>query len=213
MTDRLLIFTRYPTSGRSKTRLIPALGAHGAACLHRRMAERTLATARQAASRLPLALEVHFTGGAREELASWLGPDPIYVAQQGADLGERLIAAIGRHKGSAGRMVVIGTDCPQLEVRHLEQAFSALHTDPLVLGPASDGGYYLLGLSADGIRRALPELLRDINWGSERVLAQTMATAERLQLRVQLLPELDDIDRPQDLTPERLAGIDIDHDA
>ncbi|WP_317619414.1 TIGR04283 family arsenosugar biosynthesis glycosyltransferase [Laspinema olomoucense] len=196
--DRLIIFTRLPYPGTTKTRLIPALGAGGAALLHRQLGEHTLATVRDGLQQKmpkPIAVEVRFTGGTLEQMQGWLGEDLEYRPQSEGDLGDRLIVATQEaFEAGCSRLVLIGTDCPDLDARILRQAFDSLHSHDLVLGPAMDGGYYLIGLS-----RFVPELFQGIAWGTGEVLAQTLAVASSESLTVAKLPELRDIDRPEDL--------------
>jgi hypothetical protein len=98
-------------------------------------------------------------------------------------------------QGHAEKVVIIGTDCPGLNFQILTQAFEATHTLDLVLGPAIDGGYYLIGL-----RRFIPELFINIDWGSSQVLHQTVEIANQLNLSYHYLPQLADVDRPEDLS-------------
>lgn len=191
----LLIFTRYPEPGRTKTRLIPALGARAAADLHRRMTEQALTTARRFAARHSVALEVCYTGGDPALMQQWLGADLPLRAQSDGDLGARLREAFqGAFQQGGERVVIIGSDCPGITPEILAAAFAALHQRDLVLGPASDGGYYLIGLS-----RAIPPLFEGIRWGTDGVLRHTLQIAEDLDLRCGLLDPLDDVDRPEDL--------------
>lgn len=195
IAQRLLIFTRYPEPGRTKTRLIPHLGAEGAAKLHAELVRHTLAWADDLARLCDVAVEVHFTGGDTASMQSLFGPQRDYRPQVDGDLGDRMAHACERaFRTGARRVVVVGTDCPDLSADRVATAFRSLATHDVVVGPALDGGYYLIGLS-----RAQPALFREIAWGSERVLAQTLATAEHEALSVQQLPPLDDIDLPDDL--------------
>ena len=115
--------------------------------------------------------------------------------QPAADLGERLTYAFAQaFAGGAARAVVIGTDCPGLSAALLGQAFEELRTHDLVVGPADDGGYYLLGLSAPR-----PALFANKAWSTATVLADTLADAARLHLRVARLPTLHDVDGAPDL--------------
>ncbi len=194
--DYLIIFTRYPQPGKVKTRLIPALGAAGAAALHQRMAEHTLAQARALRQTRGLSIEVWFTGSSTlAQMQEWLGTDVEYCVQPEGDLGDRMVSAFKSvfSKGYTSALVV-GTDCPDLNTALLAQGFSALAHHELVLGPAIDGGYYLIGL-----RRLVPELFVDIAWSTGEVLEKTVAIAQRLNLTPFLLPYLTDIDIPQDL--------------
>jgi rSAM/selenodomain-associated transferase 1 len=193
--DRLILFTRYPEPGKAKTRLIPALGAEGAAALHQQMADHTVGQVRMFQLQHPLCVEVRFAGGNRDLMQRWLGSDWMYTGQGEGDLGDRM----GRSFQSAfnagvNRVLLIGTDCPDLDALLLEQAFCQLQHHDLVLGPASDGGYYLIGL-----RRWIPPLFSGIEWSTAGVLERTLAIAEDLNLSVALLPVLSDVDYPADL--------------
>ncbi|WP_317619325.1 TIGR04283 family arsenosugar biosynthesis glycosyltransferase [Laspinema sp. D2d] len=196
--DRLIIFTRLPYPGMTKTRLIPALGPTGAALLHRQLGEHTLATVREGLQQKilkPIAVEVQFTGGTLEQMQGWLGEEWEYRPQSEGDLGDRLkLAAQEAFAAGCSRVVIIGTDCPDLDAGILLQAFESLNSHDLVLGPAMDGGYYLIGLS-----RFVPELFDGIAWGTGEVLAQTLAVASSKSLTVAQLPKFRDIDRPEDL--------------
>ncbi|MBI5488040.1 MAG: TIGR04282 family arsenosugar biosynthesis glycosyltransferase [Deltaproteobacteria bacterium] len=200
----LIILTRYPVPGRVKTRLIPALGAERAAALHGELARLTLAAAREARASAGCAVEVHHDGGDVAAMAAWLGDDVAFEPQVDGDLGRRLrYAAESALARRPGRVVLVGSDCPQLEARHLVDAFAALATSGVVLGPARDGGYYLIGLS-----RSAPELFDGIPWGTDRVLARTLEVIRSTGCSVLLLDPLADIDEPDDLRilPDALAG-------
>jgi len=128
-------------------------------------------------------------------MSQLFGTDLHYVEQQGADLGERLEnAAAAAFLDGAKRVVIIGTDCPGLDADHLHAALRALQQAEVVLGPAADGGYYLIGLSQHH-----REFFEGIDWGTERVLQQTLAKARAARCRVHLLPQLADVDHPEDL--------------
>ena len=148
---RIALFVRYPTPGVAKTRLIPALGAEGAAALHRHLVEHTLATMR--ASGLPF--EVRGTGATARDFATWLGSDVPVVEQGDGDLGERLARV-------PAPVLLIGSDAPDLTVANLHAAAAALEGGEAVIGPAADGGYWLLGLS-----RPRPGLYPSLPWGSD----------------------------------------------
>ncbi|MBW4514050.1 MAG: TIGR04283 family arsenosugar biosynthesis glycosyltransferase [Timaviella obliquedivisa GSE-PSE-MK23-08B] len=195
MTERLIIFTRYPRPGKAKTRLIPALGAEGAANLQRQMTEHTLAQVKKLDP--SISVEIWFADDCLEQgqMQEWLGTEWVYQPQGEGDLGDRLINAF-QTAFAAGmeRVVIIGTDCPGLDADRLSQAFQALQNHDLVLGDATDGGYYLIGL-----QRSIPELFKEIPWGTSAVRQQTVAIASQLGLTVAHLPALSDIDYPEDL--------------
>jgi uncharacterized protein len=186
----LIIFTRYPRPGQAKTRLIPALGPQGAAQLQSAMTEHSLLQARG----LKRPIAIYYTNGSELELRDWLGEDLCYRTQCPGDLGAKMLGAFCDTLEEGTEAVIIGTDCPDINTQLLAQTFQALKTSDLVLGPALDGGYYLIGL-----RRVIPELFNNIAWSTDRVLSQTLAIAKGLNLSIHLLPELPDIDRPEDL--------------
>ena len=197
-TTQLLIFSKYPTAGKAKTRLIPALGATGAAQLHRRLAEITVETARvwqHKEEDSQRRVTLHYTGAPEIDFINWFGKDFTYAEQSGRNLGERMENAFATtFAGGAHYAIGIGTDVPALSPPLLQQAEQSLADHDLVLGPAADGGYYLIGL-----KNHHPELFRGIDWGTDKVLKQTLEIATQLRLNVILLDELSDIDRPDDL--------------
>ena len=201
----LILFMRYPIAGKVKTRLIPALGAEGAAALHRRLVLRTLRMAKEACRSVPAELEVHFDGSGEQEISHWLGDKVRFVPQCSGDLGDRMSRAFAESFCSGSMAtVIIGSDCPSLTPKILVEAFARLTETPAVLGPAQDGGYYLIGLD-----RPMPELFRGVAWGTDRVLVDSLAALEQRRCRPALLKPLADIDRPEDL-PEwsRIAEAD-----
>ena len=196
VTESLIIFTRYPKPGKTKTRLIPALGAEGAANLGRKMTEHTLNQVKELQSLRLIAVTVYFAGGNTELMQQWLGSDLRYQCQGEGDLGSRMALAFANaFKEGMSSVAIIGTDCPSLKPKLMEGAFQALSQYDLVLGPAQDGGYYLIGL-----RRLIPELFTGISWGTSEVLQQTLTIAKQLDLAIAYLPTLADVDRPEDLS-------------
>lgn len=190
----IVVLSRFPKPGRTKTRLIPALGAEEAARIHRELAGRTVLVARVASATVGGTLELHGTGASPRAFRNWLGP-LVYRSQAGGDLGQRMRAALSAHlEAGRGPALIVGTDCPWLEPRHIEEACMRLGDHDMVIGPALDGGYYLLGL-----RRPVPEIFRGIPWGTERVLEATLETGARLGLSVSLLAPLGDVDLPEDV--------------
>ncbi len=204
-SHRLLLFLRYPQPGRTKTRLIPALGAAGAAELQRQMAEYLLARI----SHSDWKTQVHFTGASLLDMQSWLGSQQSYRAQAEGDLGKRLWSgfqlAFTESKASPpqlNRVIAVGADCPDLSIRHIQQTFEQLDRHDVVLGPAKDGGYYLIGLRQfDLDKKSISQksLFTGISWSTSTVLQQTLERAQTLNLSTAQLETLADIDRPQDL--------------
>jgi rSAM/selenodomain-associated transferase 1 len=197
-TTQLLIFSKYPTAGKAKTRLIPALGANNAAQLHRRMTEVATKTAqlwRHEDKVTSRQINLYYTSATETDFRDWLGNDLLYSKQSGNDLGKRMENAFATtFKNNARYAIGVGTDVPALSPALLQQAENSLADHDLILGPAADGGYYLIGL-----RTFQPELFTNIDWGTKHVLRQTLEIASKLELRVATLPQLNDIDRPEDL--------------
>jgi len=195
MLPVLIIFSRFPEPGKSKTRIIPALGALGAARLHEEMTRHTLRTASELARNYPVQVEVHFAGGNVELMRQVFGHELSYHSQVEGDLGQKMQAALATAMGQgADRAIVIGSDCPNLTPGILRQAFDALKSCELVLGPAQDGGYYLIGC-----RRVFPQLFTNIPWGTQQVFACTLMAVQSLGLNPHVLETLPDVDRPEDL--------------
>ncbi|TAN37318.1 MAG: DUF2064 domain-containing protein [Verrucomicrobia bacterium] len=192
----ILLFARYPVPGQAKTRLIPSLGPVGAARLHRRMTEHVISAARACARQKQVVVTICFTGADRRDFRAWLGTDLEYAAQSSGDLGQRLRHAFEHaFRRGASRVVVIGADIPAISAEIMTQALNDLQRYDVVLGPATDGGYYLLGMN-----RYHPDLFSKVTWGTEHVYAQTCAIIQRLKLNRSDLPVLNDIDRPADLS-------------
>ncbi|WP_017671442.1 TIGR04282 family arsenosugar biosynthesis glycosyltransferase [Blastomonas sp. AAP53] len=181
----LVLFAKYPLPGYAKTRLIPALGAQGAANVHRYLARRTVDTLLQSGA----PVEVRYAGTDETAFRSWLGDGATFAKQVEGGLTERLIDA-GRDHGH----VFLGADTPDLQVAHVREAIAALETHDIVIGPAEDGGYYLIGM-----HQARPELLHNMPWSTAEVTPETLRRCKDLGLSVALLPVLADCDRPEDL--------------
>lgn len=195
--------TRYPEPGKAKTRLIPALGAPGAAKLHRYLVEYTLAEVDGLQRLEGVSPVIYFTGACETQMQDWLGINWDYQVQGNGDLGQRMADAFqASFEQGYDLVVLIGTDCLELKAAVLLQAFEQCEQGDLVLGPAQDGGYYLIGLC-----RLIPELFVGVEWGSSRVFEQTIAIAQSLNLTVTLLPMLADLDRPEDLANYPIAQI------
>lgn len=189
----ILVFVKNPEPGRVKTRLARSVGPDAAASLYRRMAERAIREAKRVRGARVWAL---FDPPDRApEVRAWLGRGVRYVPQTGGDLGKRLRAAFDcAFSAGAERVLAIGSDCPRLRSPALADALDALSGVDVVIGPARDGGYYLIGL-----RRARPALFRGIAWSTRKVCRQTVAVIRRLRLSWRELPMLSDVDRGDDL--------------
>jgi uncharacterized protein len=198
--ERLIIFTRFPETGTTKTRLIPLLGTKGAANLQREMTEHTLSRMMGLKASNDLTLEIRYDGGNEELMKQWLGSKFEYASQGDGDLGYRMQRAFDdAFKSRAAAAVIIGTDIPDLTAVDITKAFAALKQKKMVLGPAKDGGYYLIGLQKDAFSPAAGKLFAGIKWGERDVLKKTLNISKRLGIDYSLLKEMDDVDRPEDI--------------
>ena len=183
----LFLFAREPVEGRAKTRLAPMLGEAGAARLARCMIGWSAANAR---ANWPGPLRLALWPAQAADRCSDL-PDIEVVGQRGADLGERMAAALASAPGPAA---VMGSDIPHLDGAVLRHAARSLREGRNVIGPAADGGFYLVGLAFP-----VPHLFEDVNWGGSAVLEQVLDNAARLKVAFERLPPARDIDTPGDL--------------
>lgn len=182
----VIAMLKAPRAGWVKTRLAHEIGAEAAAAVYRRLVEHQLVSIPR-----EWRVEIHYApSDAKAEMQAWLGAHHEYHAQSGRDLGERLVHAIaGAFERGAVGLLVIGGDCPTLDAATLHDAWAALKSAEVVIGPALDGGYYLIGL-----RRPAPELFAEIPWSSPRVFAVTMQRVHAIGLSSALLPAKEDVD-------------------
>ncbi len=193
--DHLILMSRYPEPGQTKTRLIPALGAFAAAREHALMIDHSLTWARQSRRRQRLAVELNYSSGTKKQWRTRWGRDLILKPQAPGDLGKKMTRAFySAFKQGSQKAVMAGVDAVEMTSGLVLKAFQALDDHDVVLGPAHDGGYYLIGL-----RRMQPALFQEVSWGTAQVLNQTLALAAQQRLSVKLLPLAHDIDRPEDL--------------
>jgi hypothetical protein len=216
---RIAVFARQPVAGRVKTRLAPLLGADGALALHRQLIESTLFRARDA---MLGAVTLWIDGDLDDtEVQLCARRQRVAVAaQRGDDLGARMHHALTHTLADGGQALLIGTDCPALTPQHLQQAAAALATHALVLIPAHDGGYVLVGASASAalspsrssalspsLSSALPRaLFEGIAWGGDTVLAATRARIAAQRLSCAELAPLPDLDTADDYRAALAAG-------
>lgn len=199
--DHLLLFTKHPVPGFAKTRLISSQGPRGAAEISQRLTEHTVTTVRKLKLlHSTLCTYIYFANPGKVPPTAtevWLRPndDEVLLPQVHGSLGDRLISAFSQafDKG-ATKVVVIGTDTPNLTADILQAAYNALDSVDVVIGPALDGGYYLLGM-----KKMYPTLFKNIPWSTASVCADTVAAALELQLTVKKLQQLRDIDDLDDL--------------
>ena len=194
VANALLIFLRWPEPGAVKTRLARDIGDQEAAEVYRRLAESTLDAARALANRCRTV--TFYTPQERgKDIERWVGPDFEYVPQIEGDLGSRMAAAFRYvFEAGAGCAVIIGTDCPFITPDLLDRSFHLLDENDIVIGPAKDGGYYLLGMKV--LRK---ELFEGIPWSSSEVFPTTLDRIRRAGWSCAQLPELFDVDRVEDL--------------
>lgn len=180
---QIIIFTRFPIAGKAKTRLIPALGYEGAAQFQRKMTEYTVRQALNTGGKI----EIRYTGGTELQMREWLGENLKYVEQGDGDLGKRMNNACKAHfKSGAKRVLIIGSDCPDNRTNNMVEAINLLKNNSCVIGPATDGGYYLIGMN-----RFNSSLFSGIDWGTDSVLRQTLAKIKDYKL-LQLFSDVDE---------------------
>jgi len=189
----VIVFARAPRPGAVKTRLIPVLGADGAAALHAKLVKRTLAMARAAG--FPC-IELHCAPDTDDPFFRYCAGEFGVTARPQAegDLGARMHFAFQSALAGCPRVLLVGSDCPALAARHLRQADRALRDgDDAVFVPCEDGGYALVGL-----QRADRRLFEGIAWGGDRVMAETRKRLAALGWRWRELETVWDVDRPED---------------
>lgn len=187
-TDILIVVSKRPTPGQTKTRLTPALLSEQAAALYECFLKDTLVLMRQVPA---VQLEIAFLPENERDYFSTMAPGFGLHLQEGADLGARLDHALQHYlKSGNSHVVIMDSDSPTLPAAYLSQAFIALNNGAdVVLGPCDDGGYYLIGL-----KRPAPRLLREVHMSTPNVTQETLALAAEEGLKVGLLPIWYDID-------------------
>lgn len=184
MTDEhLIIFVKNPIPGSVKTRIAQSVGNDKAVTVYRHLLQHTQQLTRMA----PWHRTVYY-GDFINPNDGWNGYEK--YQQTGDDLGQRMYQAFQeRFRAGATRVVIIGSDCLEITINHLKDAFKALHTHEVVIGPATDGGYYLLGMS-----RLLPFVFENKPWSQPELFAKTITDLEEQTISYFLLEQLSDID-------------------
>jgi rSAM/selenodomain-associated transferase 1 len=190
----VLFFVKYPVRGKVKTRLAAELGKEVAVELYKNFVLDTLSTIRQL--NIPFRICFH-PESARAKVKDWLGEQYTYIAQEGSNLGQRMKNALSQtFEENVTRAILIGSDSPDLPVDLCIQAMQSLESHHAVMGPSSDGGYYLIGFSK---AHFLPGAFDDILWSTEDVFQQTVDVFEEYSSNVHILPQWFDIDTHDDL--------------
>jgi rSAM/selenodomain-associated transferase 1 len=184
----LLIFIKNPIPGHTKTRLAATVGDERALRMYGRLLDYTRGVTQEVDARRLLFYSDRITAD-----DDWPQADFEKHVQSGADLGERMENAFAQAFQDSDRVLIIGSDCPGIQPRLLERAFAALDNHDVVLGPAEDGGYYLLGL-----RRMVPALFRDMAWSISSVAQETRDRVHAAGLSLYELPVLRDVDYLED---------------
>jgi len=185
--ELVLVFQKNAILGKVKTRLASGMGELRALEIYRHLIQLTYS----ALEDVPVPVWTYFSDYIPESTHPSVEKS---LVQEGQDLGERMANAFARSfESGMEKVVLIGTDCPTLQSNHLNEAFEALNYSDLVVGPATDGGYYLIGMN----RRA-DYLFKGITWSTSQVLSETLNVASQHGLTTTLLCELDDIDTQED---------------
>lgn len=189
--NAILLFVRWPEIGKVKTRLSATMGDDEACRVYRLLAERCFSEALAAKNSQVI---VCATGATCEEFASWLPGAADYILQPEGDLGERLGTAFQQtFQAGASSVMAIGTDAPTLDSQSISDAAELLGTHDVVVYPATDGGYVLIGCSSDQ-----PSLFNEMHWSTDRLLAQTLNVCKQQNLCTHVGPQFSDVDTEED---------------
>jgi rSAM/selenodomain-associated transferase 1 len=191
VTATVLVFLKYPEPGRVKTRLATAIGPDRAAALYRDWIGVVLRALQPARSRVTLV--GYHDGGPAERFAGWSPLVDVWRPQPPGDLGDRLAAGFADAHVYGGPVLAVGTDCPEIDARLIDRALELLLDRDAVFGPATDGGYYLVGTA-----RHLPEFFDGVRWSSPHTRSDHLARCRERGWSFGLLPELADIDTGDD---------------
>ena len=205
MKNALILFLKYPEPGKVKTRIAKDIGNKSACAIYRQMAEGII---RNIVIKNQKFYDVHifFTPKNKEDkIRDWLNIDVFYRRQEGKTLGERMFNSLKQlfQLEDYKRGIIVGTDCPMIDVPLIENAFRILEKKEIVIGPSRDGGYYLLGMSKPDSKyfqwMSMYDLFMDITWSTDKVFDQTMEKIRKNNLSCHILQTLFDIDTKEDL--------------
>ena len=185
-------FAKFPEPGQVKTRLANDIGTGPAAAFYRRIAEYVLKRTTPLDSGY-LRIVFYTPDALRQDFEDWLGNEKLRV-QKGADVGERMANALDEMFGmGAEKAIVVGSDIPGLHREIIDRAFRSLDSADIVLGPAMDGGYYLIGMKATH-----PEIFLNVDWGTGEVFSQTVLVIKKMGLSYDTVETLFDVDSLED---------------
>ena len=198
MKTCVIVFAKNPRPHQVKTRLVPTLSPEQAATLYTAFLTDwcdTLATL----SGVDL-IVAYAPPEAEPDLHALIGDDFTYIPQTGTDLGERLASATQwAAKHGYTKILLVGSDSPTLPLSHISEALTQLDSRDVVIGPSTDGGYYLIGFSARNVTTIVPSVFEDIAWSTADVFRQTVARIYSIKATVGLLPPWYDVDTAEDL--------------
>jgi len=190
----IVLFIKTPIKGRVKTRLADDIGSVHALNIYKCFIDDII----NAAAQTGFELKIFFDPpDSKSLIKKWLKQEFDYQVQTGSDLGEKMSAAFQTvFSAKFNRAVLIGSDIPDLPESHIRDAINRLKTHDAVIGPATDGGYYLIGFRSDTF---LPDIFKDISWSTDTVYAKTLRNLEKCGLTVHILPQWRDVDTYADL--------------
>ncbi len=191
--QRIIIFTKNPELGSCKTRLAATIGDKAALSIYEQLLDYTISFCK----RLSFPKKVYYSS-AISKFDRWSSPGFYKDKQVDGDLGERMKAAFKKEfEDGATSVVIIGTDCAQINESDIQEAFRLLSQNEVVIGPADDGGYYLLGMNY-----LIPELFENKSWSTEYLMSETLTTLDANQIEYKLMDTKSDIDIEEDLSKE-----------
>ena len=189
-----IIFVRSPQVGKVKTRLSKTLRAETVLKIYKAFGQDVIETVNKHTDHIRIC---YYPMGAGDEARAWLGDGFHYMPQQGKHLGDRMRNAItDAFSDGFSRVVLLGTDIPDLPESIIDEAFSKLSCHPSVIGPALDGGYYLIGFQEENF---FPQAFDNIPWGTEHVLNKTLSIFKEAKQNIHILPSWQDTDDYMDL--------------
>jgi rSAM/selenodomain-associated transferase 1 len=195
----LIVFAKNPIPNQVKTRLLPKLSPDQAALLYRVF----LIDWCEALAELPnVDLVIAYTPPESQyDLRTLIGDDVTYIPQTGKNLGERLtLATQWASENGYKKILIVGSDSPTLPLSYISEAVIGLDSRDIVIGPSVDGGYYLIGFSAENLNEIVPSVFEEIAWSTPQVLQQTVERIRTMNATLKVLPPWYDVDTPEDLS-------------